>query len=405
MGIRLSELINRAVQCLQDLGLSPGTIKDYQCSAFRPLERRMGNPENIDSDLLLAQESFFNGQYQKGEISRQTHNWRIRGIRLLAEIYDTGGFTWKVFSKKEKMLLPEPYHSVLIDFIQAQCCGQKQKACKESICRRFLLLLFKSGVTDFVGIQPIHVRNFIVVISETRPKSMDDVIYALRGFFGYLCKNNLYSDSFWMLLAAPRCRDHRVQDCMTADEVSCLLGSIGRDTGDGKRDFATMSLAAVSGIRAGDIASLKLDDIDWKKQEIRLIQGKTSEPLVAPVPVIVLKAIADYILNGRPETADRSVFVRHCAPFTGYRDGVSIACIFRKYQKKSGMEHTVGDGKTLHGIRRSLGTGMAENGIPVDVVAQVLGHKGTKATKQYISADLQSLRCCALGFESLGGGT
>ena len=177
---------------------------------------------------------------------------------------------------------------------------------------------------------------------------MDDVIYTLRAFFCYLCGNDLYHDNFWMLLAAPRCRDHHVRNCLSSEEISLLLGCIGRESPDGKRDFAALSLAAVSGLRAGDIASLMLDDIDWKKHEIRLVQGKTSEPLIIPVPKAVLNAIADYILNGRPETPDRKVFVRHCAPFRGYHDGVSIACIFRKYQKKSSQEHVVGDGKTLN---------------------------------------------------------
>ncbi|HCS74636.1 MAG TPA: hypothetical protein DIW17_12280 [Clostridiales bacterium] len=65
-----------------------------------------------------------------------------------------------------------------------------------------------------------------------------------------------------MLLAAPRCRDHRIRNCQSPDEVSLLLGSIGRETDDGKRDFAAMSLAATSGLRAGDIASLTLDDMN-----------------------------------------------------------------------------------------------------------------------------------------------
>lgn len=70
MDICLSELIKQATQCLVDLGLSPGTIKDYQCSAFGPLERRLKNQEKINSAILLAQEEFFLGQYQAGEISR-----------------------------------------------------------------------------------------------------------------------------------------------------------------------------------------------------------------------------------------------------------------------------------------------------------------------------------------------
>lgn len=404
MNNSLSELINHATQCFIDLGLSPETIKCYQCSAFHPLERKLENQKNISSSMLMEQEGYFGKQFQEGKISRQTYNWRIRGIRILAEVCDTGRFTWKVYSKKEKVTLTEPFSSVLYSFIEIQNCGQKQKKCRESICRRFLKSLTDNGITFFEDIQAEHVRNFIVKISETRSKSMDDVIYTLRAFFCYLCENDLYHDNFWLLLAAPRCRDHHVRNCLSSEEISLLLGCIGRESSDGKRDFAAMYLAAVSGLRAGDIASLMLNDIDWKKHEIRLVQGKTSEPLIIPVQKAVLNAIADYILNGRPETPDKKVFVRHCAPFRGYHDGVSIACIFRKYLKKSGQEHVVGDGRTLHGMRRGLGTGMAANGVPVDTVAQVLGHKGTKATKQYISTDLQSLRCCTLDFDSLGGG-
>ena len=73
-------------------------------------------------------------------------------------------------------------------------------------------------------------------------------------------------------------------------------------------------LVAVSGLRAGDIATLRLRDIDWKRNEIRLVQGKTAEPLVLPIPKPVLQAVADYILNGRPHTASDRVFVRHLAP-------------------------------------------------------------------------------------------
>ncbi len=79
--------------------------------------------------------------------------------------------------------------------------------------------------------------------------------------------------------AAPRCRDHRVRGCVSPEEISCLLESIDKETGNGKRDFAAISLAAVSGLRAGDIASLKLDDIDWKRKRSRSYREKPIDPL------------------------------------------------------------------------------------------------------------------------------
>ena len=404
MGMYLSELIEQANICLKDLGLSLGTIDDYQCSAFRPIERRLGNPYITDSKVIKEQEDFFLSQFNDKCISRHTLNWRIRGIRILSEVFDTGFFKWKVFSKKEQLFIPNAYEELLDQFIKIQNCCTKRKECKKSICRRFLYYLSeKKGILQISSISPDHVKEFIIEISEDRPQSMDDVISSLRGFFQFLCATGMYDNNHWLLLSAPKCRDHRVRDCITVEEVIALLKSIPRDTPSGKRDFAAMALAAVSGLRAGDIATLKLSDIDWHQHQIRIVQGKTSEPLFLPVSKSMLNALADYILNGRPETDDRHIFVRHYAPYRSYHDGVSVACIFRKHLKKAGIKHTVGDGKTLHGIRRGLGTGMALNGVSVDLIAQVLGHSGIKATKLYISADMERLRDCALSLASLGG--
>jgi len=80
-----------------------------------------------------------------------------------------------------------------------------------------------------------------------------------------------------------------------------------------------------------------------------------------------------------------------------------LHAFFRKHLKSSGIIHEAGDGKTMHGIQRMLGTEMITAGIPVTTVLQVLGHKSMGAAKQYISLDISGLRQCTLGFDSLGG--
>ena len=71
--------------------------------------------------------------------------------------------------------------------------------------------------------------------------------------------------------------------------------------------------------------------------------------------------------------------------------------------KKAGIDHEIGDGRTFHGLRRTLGTTLIVNDVPVTTVAQILGHRNIKATKQYISLDVSGLRQCALDFGSVGG--
>lgn len=65
MGLYLSELIEQANKCLKNIGLSSGTLDDYQCSVFRPIERRLGNSFITDSSIIQEQE---------------TYSWRMRSL-------------------------------------------------------------------------------------------------------------------------------------------------------------------------------------------------------------------------------------------------------------------------------------------------------------------------------------
>ena len=145
-------------------------------------------------------------------------------------------------------------------------------------------------------------------------------------------------------------------------------------------------------------------DIDWRNSEIHLIQGKTKQVLSLPLDENAGNAMIDYILHGRPVSESQFMFHRRFAPYQQFHDGVSIASIFRKYLKKAGITHVTGDGKTFHGLRRTLGTEMVVQGIPVTTVSQVLGHRSVESAKQYISLDICGLKQCALSFESIGRG-
>lgn len=188
---------------------------------------------------------------------------------------------------------------------------------------------------------------------------------------------------------------------MPLDDLTLIIQSVDRSTAIGKRDYAILLLAASSGMRSGDIANMKLSDIDWRKNEIHIVQGKTRVPIILPLNKSVGAAMADYILNGRPKSKSQQIFLRSLAPFQGFKDGVSVACVLRRWMKAAGVSHRLGDGKTMHGIRRMLGTQMTVEGVPVSTVAQILGHQNINATKPYISLDIEGLRECALGFGSL----
>ncbi|MGH3320360.1 MAG: tyrosine-type recombinase/integrase [Streptosporangiaceae bacterium] len=93
-----------------------------------------------------------------------------------------------------------------------------------------------------------------------------------------------------------------------------LLGACDRRSSAGRRDFAIVLLLARLGLRAGEVAGLTLDDVDWRSGEI-VVRGKGDRRERLPLPDDVGRAIAGYLQWGRPATAQgRLVFVRLKAP-------------------------------------------------------------------------------------------
>ena len=103
---------------------------------------------------------------------------------------------------------------------------------------------------------------------------------------------------------------------LTAAELARLLASCDRRRGVGRRDHAILILFARLGLRAGEVAALTLDDIDWRHGEL-IIRGKGNRHERLPLPTEVGAAVAAYLQRGRPKLPEgcRSVFLRIRAPW------------------------------------------------------------------------------------------
>jgi len=329
----MKELVQTAMQLLKSFGLKESTLKSYDTRAFRPILHYYQTHyiNEFQESLMNKLEIIYQNQFESGFITKSSLNWRIRGIRIISEIHTTGGYVWKVYSYKKAIILPDSFEQMVTDFVSRLNLSEKRKQNLGSIIRRFARFTYDHGTSALAEVTPLTVREFMLHISSDRPKSMDDVVDALKKFFRYLNEKVDLDSSFWLLLIAPRSREHKVKPCMKADEVYQLLEKINRTSAKGKRDFALLILASTTGLRAGDIANLKLTDIIWQHKELHLTQGKTEEILILPLQKKVMNALADYILYGRPKSDSKNVFLRSNAPYTPFFDGASVACVFRKY--------------------------------------------------------------------------
>lgn len=407
----INGIIQQAMTVLEkDIGLAKTSLESVASCSFKPAYDYFREKQEAfyNEGLIGELDGLYLAGLQSGSISRCTYSFRTRGTMILREVYNTGSFVWKVSACKgtgtDAGRLPESFERIIAGIA---CLGRSEKKnCEaQSITRRFLQLLSSQGINDVSQASPVHIQMFLGDISKSRAKSMDAVITSLRRLDGYLVGSGGPGLPYAGLLMAPRVRERKIYPAMPLDELGLAINAVDRGSAIGKRDYAILLLAASSGIRAGDISKMKLSDIDWYKKELHILQGKTQAPASIPLQRMVGAALADYILNGRPESVSPQIFLRSCAPFQGFKDGTSVACALGRWMKAAGLPpREAGDGRTMHGIRRMLGTQMTMEGVPITTTAQVLGHKSTCATRQYISLDIEGLRGCALGFSSIGEG-
>ena len=163
-----------------------------------------------------------------------------------------------------------------------------------------------------------------------------------------------------------------------------------------KRDAAIILLAFNSGLRCVDIRNLKLHNIDWKKQELSIVQKKTGTPISAPLNGRTLNAIAEYILQERPKCEDVHVFLRAYPPYTAIKSTSPLDYMIDKYCRLASVEKI--DYRSFHSLRRAFGTELAMAEVPVTSISQMLGHSDMSADKAYLSFNKTQTSLCSSDF-------
>ena len=212
---------------------------------------------------------------------------------------------------------------------------------------------------------------------------------ALRSFFQYVrMRGQVLLDlaaavpvvANWSMTSIPR--------AIAPEQTQKLLTSIDQKTAMGKRNYAILLLLARLGMRAGEVASLKLDDIDWDAGRLRVC-GKGGRPNELPLPAEVGGAIAQYLQNGRPRCADRHVFLRTKAPVRAFHGSTAVGLIVKCCLKRA---HISAPTHGAHQFRHGLASDMLREGASLAEIGAVLGHRNPDTTRIYTKIDLKALR-------------
>jgi Tol biopolymer transport system component len=154
-------------------------------------------------------------------------------------------------------------------------------------------------------------------------------------------------------------------------QVRALVDSVDTSTPLGLRDRAMLLLIATLGLRNQEVRNLKLTEIHWQAGEIRLAETKSRRERALPLPLELGSALAEYVLQGRPQLEVPQVFVRHRAPLGPITSTNGIGNIVRKHLLRARIP---APSQGAHLLRHSLATRMVNQGVEVKQVADLLGH-------------------------------
>lgn len=409
MGKSISELIHGVLQQLQEEGYTEKGIKKHSqtYSLLLSYAEKRGQLEYSEElGQAFVKERYGASFYTRRGNNSQYVTEKIRHLEKLWHFqnYDTIHFTARS-GKKKPFQCPECFikeYEMLLTYCKEK--NYTDHSCRSIIyaVRKFLTFLDLNRILSMDTISAETITRFFSMFVDCSKVYLKSLSLKLGVFFRMLYENHLVSHQLSSLLPQIRyVRDAFIPSSWAKEDVIKLLQSIDRSNPCGKRDYAMLLLVIRLGLRSIDIHSLKLTDFDWMSRKIHIIQRKTREPLELPLLEDVGWAVIDYLKNGRPKTEDNTLFVRHSPEGGPISDRNKLQNILHKYMRIAGIEIPKNEHRGLHSLRSSLARTMLENGAPLPVISEVLGHRSTQSTSHYLKINMDALRKCAIDPEEV----
>ena len=252
-------------------------------------------------------------------------------------------------------------------------------------------LLIDRGGSDLRDLTAAEVSNAVLAqVGAWAPASVRRFGCSMRSFLRYCYVTGLIErDLSGAALPVSGRRRSLLPQGITPIQAKALLGACDRRRAVGRRDYAVIVVMLRLGLRATEVATLRLDDLDWRAGQLT-VRGKGNRVDELPLPVDVGEAIAAYLRRGRPRTATvREVFLRLRPPEVGLgRGGVTAIVASAARRAELGVVRA-------HRLRHTAASDMLRAGASLSEVGQVLRHRSAGSTAVYARVDVERLRAIA----------
>lgn len=261
--------------------------------------------------------------------------------------------------------------------------------------RRFIGTLRGEGELDWSTLTAETVTEFVRTEAERlKPCACRGPVTATRAMLRFLLTSGVVRPG--LLGAVPTVRQWKLATLpryLSEEQLACVLDQSKTDNPNGLRDHAVVLLMARLGLRAGEVAHLTLDDLDWAGGSVRIGPGKSATARQLPISQELAEALLAYLRARGSIPNVRCVFL--CAGPPRYRPlrTAAVTCIAKRVLHRAGVSI---DRPGAHVFRHTAATQMLRRGVPFKQIADTLGHRLLETTTVYAKLDVARLAALAL---------
>ncbi|MCL6472108.1 MAG: site-specific tyrosine recombinase XerD [Firmicutes bacterium] len=257
----------------------------------------------------------------------------------------------------------------------------------------FLSFLEKREIKlDDAGYRVLRTYLAHLQASDYSRKSIARKLSAIRAFYRFMQRQKGDSKNPAEIISTPKI-ENKLPKFLKENDVRTLISLPDVSSPQGLRDKAILEMLYAAGIRVGELVGLNLNDIDYRKLEVRVF-GKGRKERIVPLHQEAADALRAYIKDGRRvfakrRDAEKGATTALFLNFKGERLTThGVRSIMAKYVKQAGLSR----GITPHAIRHSFATHLLEAGADLRYIQELLGHVDLSSTQVYTHLSKRRLR-------------
>jgi site-specific recombinase XerD len=272
----------------------------------------------------------------------------------------------------------------------------RSSRCAEA--HRFLVWLEDRGTPhDPLGVTIAEVDTYMRFrAGSQRRSSLRFFATNLRSFLRYLNATGRTKGDFSPMVIGPTLYAFEsIPSLLRSEDIKTVVEKTRQDHSTrGLRDLAILMLLSSYGLRAGEITSLRVDDVDWRGDVLRIRHSKTGTHSELPLLPAVGNALLKYLQKGRPKTQARAIFIVDHAPYRPFQSGSSLYWLVRNRLIAAGVVRQGKQGP--HAFRHARAVSLLRAAVPAKEIGDILGHRSASSTAVYLKLATEDLRAVAL---------